>query len=75
MHRAFDCSFKMARYRGRFQSKKQSARLNFFVKTFAAGQTVARERRGRTMNSESPVLTPAGELVTAAASNGDISFD
>ena len=27
------------------------------------------------MDSESPVLTPAGELVTAAASNGDISFD
>ena len=49
--------------------------LIFFVKTFAAGKTVARERRGRTMDSESPALTPAGELLTAAGSNGDISFD
>ena len=38
LRRAFDCSFKMAKYCGWFQSKKQSARLIFLLKISQLGK-------------------------------------
>lgn len=61
------------RYKGRFLSKRQGDRLNFFRDIFAAGRTVAKDRRGKKLPSSagSPLGSSSGWSKKAAENVGE----